>query len=70
MREYWEKLAQAIVLQAVDDYRLAQRKMKIHPDSKKTQATILEVERFFRSNWFACLFDTNGGKIIERLREY
>lgn len=54
----FEELAEAIIIQAVEDYRNARSKRRIN-----------EVERFFRSEWFRELCDLDGKAIIERLRK-
>ena len=57
-RENYEKLAQAIILQAVKDYR----------DSCSYQMRC-SIERFFRSEWFMVLTALDGEMLIKRLRE-
>ncbi len=57
-RENYEKLAEAIILQAVKDYR----------DSCSYQMRC-SIERFFRSDWFMVLTTLNGEMLIKRLRE-
>ncbi len=69
MKRCWEDLAEAIILKAVEDYRRARRRVRHFPDQKGAQATIKEVERFFRSWWFAQLTDINGEMLIKKLRE-
>ena len=69
MQRCWEDLAQAIILQAVTDYRKARRRVRHFPDQKGAQATIKEVERFFRSWRFAQLTDIDGDMLIKKLRE-
>ena len=49
-------LANAIILQAVKDYR--------HTYSPQTRA---EINRFFRSEWFRALTPLGGEKIITKL---
>ena len=49
-------LANAIILQAVKDYR--------HAYSPLTRA---EIKRFFRSEWFRALTPLDGEKIITKL---
>ncbi len=53
----FEELIDAIIMQAVEDYRNAKSKRRIN-----------EVERFFRSGWFRELSELDGEKIIELLR--
>ena len=69
MQRNWEDLAQAIIMKAVEDYRKARRRVRHFPDQKGAQATIREVEKFFRSRWFAQLTDIDGEMLIKRLRE-
>lgn len=69
MRENWERLAQAIILKAVEDYRAARRRVRRFPDQKMAQATIREVERFILSDWFAQLTDVDGKYLLQRLKE-
>ena len=69
MKRNWEDLAQAIILKAVEDYRHARRRVRHFPDQKGAQATIREVERFFRSRWFAQLTDIDGEYLIRKLKE-
>ena len=68
MNENWEKLAQAIILQAVEDYRKCRRLVRRKPNQVEAQKMIREVEYFFRSRWYKQLSDTDGNKIIEMLR--
>ncbi len=68
MQWNWEDLANAIILQAVEDYRKARKKVRTRPDHKIAQATIRETERFFRSWWFAQLTDVDGELLLEKLQ--
>ena len=56
MYENFELLANAIILQAVRDYR--------HTYSPQVRA---EIKRFFRSEWFRALTQVDGEMIITRL---
>ena len=69
MRINWEELANGIILQAVEDYRKARRRVRKRPDQRFAQYVIRETERFFRSRWFAQLTDVDGEMLIGRLRE-
>ena len=53
----YENLANAIVLQAVKDYRLTD-----------DEAELAEIERFFRSDWFGVLTDLDPDYLIDRLQ--
>lgn len=54
----YEELANAIVLQAVKDYRL-------HDDEQE----LISIERFFRSGWFGILTNVNPEMLIAKLRK-
>ena len=54
----YEELANAIILQAVKDYRLTD-------DERELQ----EIERFFRSGWYKALTSVDGEYLIQKLRE-
>ena len=68
MKENWEKLAQAIILQAVEDYRKCRRLVRRKPGQVEAQKMIREIEQFFRSRWFYQLSDTDGNAILEHLK--
>ena len=68
MRYCWEELANAIVLQAVKDYRIARWRVRRFADAKKSQTRIRECERFFRSEWFRVLTEIDGEQLISDLR--
>ena len=56
----YERLANAIVLQAVADYRVALKKIKAHPKNREAISEALEIEKFFRSGWYSQLTDVDG----------
>ena len=65
--EGFEALANAIVVQAVTDYRrLSEGKKLTHHGS--TQYTLLELEKFFKSKWFDLLTRVDGEMLLERLQ--
>ena len=47
----YENLANAIILQAVKDYRMALKCLKRNPMNRTALADKDEIERFFRSQW-------------------
>ena len=65
----YERLANAIILQAVADYRVALKKIKAHPKDRKAIDEALEIERFFRSGWYSRLTSVDGEYLIKRLQE-
>ena len=54
----YENLAQAIILQAVKDYRLTD-----------DESELQEIERFFRSGWFGVLSKVDPEYLIKKLRK-
>ena len=64
-----ERLANAIVLQAVSDYRVALKKIKAHPKNREAISEALEIEKFFRSGWYSILTDVDGEYLIRRLQD-
>lgn len=65
----YEKLANAIILQAVKDYRAAKRKLKRNPRNHLAQSEVDSIERFFRSDWYSCLTEVDGEMLIKKLQE-
>ena len=65
----YERLANAIILQAVADYRVALKKIKAHPKDRKAIDEALEIERFFRSGWYSQLTSVDGEYLIKRLQD-
>lgn len=65
----YEQLANAIVLQAVKDYRSALKRIKMNPANKAAMSDAMECERFFRSDWYSVLTSVDGEYLINRLRE-
>lgn len=68
MTEPYERLANAIVLQAVKDYRDALKKNKKRPRYDPAKYTIAEVERFFHSEWYRELTSVDSNFLIEKLK--
>lgn len=69
MNENYEKLANAIVLQAVKDYRLALKRLAKHPRNREALYTKKEVEQFFRSSFYETLTTVDGKMLIRKLNE-
>lgn len=65
----YEALANAIVLQAVNDYRAALKKVKKNPQNKIAIDEALQIERFFRSQWYQTLTSVDGEYLINKLRK-
>ena len=65
----YEDLANAIILQAVKDYRMALKILKANSRNRTAQADKAEIERFFRSQWYSALTDVNGEMLIRSLQK-
>jgi len=65
----YERLTNAIILQAVADYRTTLKKVKAHPKNRKAIDETMEIERFFRSGWYCQLLSVDGEYLIKRLRD-
>lgn len=64
-----ERLANAVILQAVSDYRAVLKKIKAHPKNRDAVNEALSIERFFRSGWYSQLTSVDGEYLIKRLQE-
>lgn len=69
MTDPYENLANAIVLQAVKNYRDALKRLKKNPSNQAAMSDVMECERFFRSGWYKALTSVDGAYIINKLRE-
>lgn len=69
MNGVYERFSNAIVLQAVKDYRNALKRLKKHPQNEKALNTKREVERFFRSDWYASLTTVDPEMLITKLKK-
>ena len=65
----YERLANAIILQAVTDYKTALKKIRKNPGNRDAIDEALRIERFFRSGWYSQLTSVDGEYLIRRLRE-
>lgn len=64
----YERLANAVILQAVTDYRVALKKIKTYPINKDAVSEALSIERFFRSGWYSMLTSVDGEYMIRMLQ--
>ena len=64
----YENLANAIILQAAKDYRMALKSLKANPRNRTAQADKAEIERFFRSQWYSALTSVDGEMLIRSLQ--
>ena len=68
MTDPYEQLANAIILQAVKDYRDALKKLKKRPRYDPAKDMISEAERIFDSDWYRELTSVDGNFLIKNLR--
>lgn len=64
----YENLANAIILQAAKDYRMALKSLKANPRNRTAMAEKDEIERFIRSGWFSVLTSVDGEMLIRSLQ--
>ena len=65
----YENLNNAIILQAVKDYRKAHYRCVRHPEKDSYHSDMANLEHFFRSCWFSFLTDIDPEFLIRKLRE-
>ena len=65
----YERLANAIILNAVANYRAALKKVKRNPKSKAAIDEALQLEKFFRSSWYQQLTSIDGEFLIRKLQD-
>ena len=65
----YERLANAIILQAVTDYRAALKRIKRKPEDRETIDEAMRFESFFRSGWYSQLTTVDGEYLIQRLQD-
>ena len=64
----WRALADAIILQAADDYRRLTRRLITHPDELAKASEKRRIERFLCSTWFGVLSDLDGRRLLLDLK--
>ena len=69
MRETYQGLADAIVLQAVKDYRKVLKYLKERPRNMQAKIGKAEIEQFFYSKWFSTLTQIDPNTLITKLEE-
>ena len=65
---WWELLAEAIIIQAVQDYRTLGK----HPIIQNTNGVVVndeEIKEFFYSNWFKHLTHVDGKYVFRKLEK-
>ena len=65
----YQNLANAIILEAVKEWRDAVRRLKRKPNNKQALEEKQSCEDFFLSEWFDILTDIYGADLLRRLKE-
>ena len=68
-RECWENLANAIILQALEDYSAACLRLKKCPCRREWTERKRSIEHFFSSRWFRCLSGADPRLLLETARK-
>ncbi len=64
----YERLASAIILQAVHDYRAALKTLSKNPKHIQANRDKSDCERFFLGKWFSELTDVDGKWLMHKLQ--
>lgn len=67
--EPYEQFKNAIILQAVKDYRKARKTLRKNKRNQKAKWLKEDCEQFFTGAWFEELTDINGTVILNKLNE-
>ena len=73
----FESLANAVVLQAVEDYRRNAKQKRsldirlaiLMEEIESVRRKKSEIERFFKSKWYQTLTDVNGELLLKKLEK-
>ena len=66
----YENLANAIIIQACKDFRRTyKRYLRRYRSSDKPDAELLELESFFRSDWYKTLTSVDGEYLMDRIKK-
>lgn len=63
----YQKLANAIILQAVKDFRAAYKRLKRFPNDRAAQSEVQSITKFFCSQYFEVLTDLDGPALLQRI---
>ena len=61
------ELARTIILQAIEDFRPAYLRLKKAPNDKAAAYRVKEITKFFCSEYFSLLTDTDGPKLLRKI---
>ncbi len=63
----YRKLANAVILQAVREFRPAYRRLKLHPNDEKARDRVGEITEFFFSERFCLMTDLDGPALLNQI---
>ena len=66
--DFYTDLANAIIIQAVKDYRNALKTLKRYPRYESAKKVVAEVEEFFRSEWYRTLTSVDADMLMTKIR--
>lgn len=69
VEDEYKELGNAIILQAVKDYRHALKKLAKFPEDYLSKRTKREVERFFRGSFFLAITELHPEALIKKLND-
>lgn len=69
MEKNYEELANAIILQAVKDYRAALKALRKNPKSISANKDKADCERFLLGDWFPALTSIDGEMLMKQLQQ-
>lgn len=62
-------LINAIIGQAVKDYRTALNDFKRNPKNAVAEDEIRRIEKFFRGSWYEMMTDVDGEYLIQKIKK-
>ena len=67
--KHYESLANAIIVQAVLDYRAVYRVLQKNPHDRTCQAQAKQLKNFFHSRWFRTLTSVDAEYLIRQVEK-
>ena len=67
MDENYQNLANAIILQAVKDFRAAYRRLKRFPNDRAAGSEVRDITKFFCSQYFEALSTLDGPALLQKI---
>ena len=63
----YENLANAIILQAVKDFKPVYLRLKRRPDDKAAASRVKEITEFFCGEYFCLLSNADGPRLLKKI---